>query len=173
MFNKKALEPSCICKATCSKNVWVDVDLEVTWRSYNLFIDEMQEGKYICAHLLRKGVKGSTVDSQFVVLSNRIFTLWGFIFVSLNLPSSLVGVEISKNCFAYRMNLSKTILRRFWFHPSIPLGFWKCMVFFAFPAVGKPDPEVRSSGGVIGRLDVQIRICHCFPVKVSLICGYL
>jgi hypothetical protein len=61
MCNNQALE-MCICKATCFKNIWMAVDSEVSWRSYNLFIDKMQEGKYICAHILRKGMKGSTLD---------------------------------------------------------------------------------------------------------------
>jgi hypothetical protein len=51
--------------------------------------------------------------------------------------------------------------------------FLKVHGFFGFPAVGKPVPEVRSSGRVIGRHDLQIRICHCFPINVSLVCGYL
>jgi hypothetical protein len=64
-------------------------------------------GKYICAHLLRKGVKGSTVDSQLVVLSNRIFTIGRLIFVLLSPPSSLVGVEISKKLFCLQNEFIK------------------------------------------------------------------
>lgn len=125
MFNNQALEPSSICKATCSKNMWIDVDLEVMWRSYVSSVDRMQEGNCISAHLLSRGVKGSTVDSQSVVLSNRIFTLWRFIFSAPQSTIFLGRCSDFKVVITYRMNLSKTSLRRFWLTP-VPLPVSSC-----------------------------------------------
>jgi hypothetical protein len=48
------------------------------------------------AHLLRKGVKGRTVGSQTVVLSNRIFTHLQVIFSVPQCISSLAGLAISE-----------------------------------------------------------------------------